>query len=553
MIRKGKRVGRRGEGASGEDTAVQGSYGRFQNWVMRQTCACPGGGPEDAPEVVCVDRETRTAWLHRIWREGERPEKENAMRVFARLQPVEAGCLFRKIVASPEALLWERKRAADLLREIDPYAEGGETEAGLDAGWLCVQNLLRGRAGGTGTLGPDEAGAGEMRAAFEALPLWVQGAVASEILDQDPDRAMPFLGEVLQDREALWGDVLEPLAQSPHAGAAELIRDGYLRTQDRALRKKMKKANHKRRALGFPTLALDSDDARKGVWTPPAPGRPEGLLAIADTPEEKLVWILRRNVPHGVLLFTGWLHGRLGLRQFLATDLSRSEANKFRESVLQNPELRAGEVDPAYCAHLLEEAYRRGAPEDAEEADAYRRFRMMIKDLLPSAGEAPPHPIYAVLAAGESPGGPKPTSVQGVAGILGHPRLQDWRLEDQRWEAYRGKLEEIWNSRIIVHPLQKQERTEALYRQVAADVFSVPDERQRWRRRVEDAAWALHHGGDREVARGLAGIGLALGDPERGGALEPFCVALVRRTLEAWAQQSRIEERKRPSLIVRPS
>jgi len=533
-----------------ENTAVPGSYGRFRAWVLAQDPGGSGSGSAPASEIAFVDRDRRAVWFRRMWKEGERPEREISLRVFAGLQPGEAGSLFREILASEGAPLWERTLALELLRGVDPGAGGGEHEASLTGARQCVEALLRSPGDGDG-----KAAVGEVHASFYALPRALQGAVAAEVLEQDPDRAVSFLGGVLRERESLWEVVLEPLVRSPHPGSAELIRDGYRRTRDRSLQKRMKKSNHQRRVLGLAAIPLEEGGGRRSIWTPPVPTRPEGLLAVAETPEEKLVWILRRNVSVGMLVFTGWVHARLGLGKFLVMDVSRTDAKNYVGAVLQNREIKAGPADPGYCAFLLEEAYKRGAPEDAEEADAYRRVRMMVTELLPAGEAPPPHPVHAVLAAeaGKGAGDGGPPSAQDVAQVLDHPLLQGFRLEDHQWKSRQDQLEEILGSRIIVHPLQKRDRIETFYRQVAAEVFADPEERRRWKTRLEDAAWAVHHGGDRDLAGRLVRVGLALETPEEDPGRNRFCMEVVRRTLDARVRQSRDEKRETPSLIVRPS
>ena len=342
----------------------------------------------------------RKAWLRRIWKEGNRGEKESALWVFSRLQPADAVPFFREVMASGETRLWEKKRVRDLLCEIDPEADVGEDTAHLDAAWFCVENTTRAGKDGDGAHGGESP---EMMASFFALPRVLQGAVAVELLERDPDRAIPFLERALEEKEPLWEEVLVPLAETPHKGAAALIRNGYRRTDDKPLRKKMKKLNHKRRARGMPTFPLEGDEDRRVIWAPPTPVRPTGLLSITDSPDSRMVWVLRQNIRRGMLVFTGWLHDRQGMRNFLALELSRTEAEKYRESVLQNPDLPVVEADPGYCAYLLDEAYKRGAPVEGA-AEAYRNVRMLLKELLPPGGEVPSHPIHGVFTTVEGGG-----------------------------------------------------------------------------------------------------------------------------------------------------
>jgi hypothetical protein len=157
-----------------------------------------------------------------------------------------------------------------------------------------------------------------------------------------------------------------------------------------------------------------------------------------------------------------------------------------------------------------------------------------------------------VFPADEGAGGSTSLSAQDLV-LPDHPLLKNWRLDRARLEVHREKLEEIQNSRIILQPMQKRERTESFYREVAAEFFSSTEDRQRWKVRVEDTAWVLYQKGEVDLARRLAGIARDLGNREQEVSRIPFCTALVRNTMEEWIQQSRSAEQQTPSLIVKPS
>jgi len=547
MKRKGKQGPRKADGARWEEAGWgRSAYGVFRAWVMGQDPAGAWAGVPADLDRLCGSASRRADWLARIWREGDRGEKERALWVCARLVPDEAGAFFRGVMASGEASLWEQERARELLREVDPPAGAGQGDVPLDRARECVELVLASAGPGTG------GGGGAPREAFLGLPAGLQGAVAAELLERDPDRATAFLEGALAEREALWEAVLPPLALAPHPGAAALIREGYRRTQDRMLRKKMKKLNHQRRARGLPAVPLEGDEGRRGVWRPPTPVPPAGFMSVSGGGDERMVCVTRQNVPRGVLVCTAWLHDGLGMRNCLVLDLSRTEAEKYRESVLRNPDLPVVVSDPAYCAHLLETAYKRGAPQAEEEAEAYRRVRMWIKELMPPGEAAPAHPVHVLFpGGGEAAGAVDP--LRQDAGLLDHPLLRNWRLDPVPLETHLEKLEEIANSRIILQPMQKRERTDAFYRQVAADAFSSPETRLRWRARADDAAWVLVQRGDEETARRLVRIARGLEEPGREIERQPFWLALVRRTMEAWMERRRAAARQSPSLIVKPS
>ncbi len=551
MKRKGKRLGTgTGKGRDGSGPKRRG-YGWFKEWVSRRNPELSGVEDEAGREMASLDVKRQVAWFRRLFQEGERAEREKVLQLFALLHPGESGPFFRDVMTSERTRLREKKRARDELRKIEPEAEPEAGEAALEAAWQFVENAFEGENYLAVTV--DAGSFTRALEPFASLTETLQGGVIGELLERDPARAIPFLRSVLETLEPLWDAVLEGLEEEPHEEAARLIQWGYERTEDKALRKKMKKVNHKRRARGVSSFGLESTDTGRVIWSPPEPARPVGILSMGETPDSRMVWVIRNNVPRGRLIYTGWLHDRQGILKFMLMDMSGREAEKYQETVLQSGELNAVETDPAYCAYLLEEAYGRGAPRDPEEAKAYRGFRTLLKELL--LQRDPRHPLHGAFADEDAePGGEDPEDPRGrEAAPLDHPLLKNWRLERPQMLAHLEKLEEIDGSRIIVNPMQKRERVEEFYRGAAREIFAVPEDRQRMKARLEDTAWVLVQKGERDTAGPLARAGRHLEDPGRDASDDPFLVSLVQKSMEELLRSKKTTEKETPSLIVKPS
>jgi hypothetical protein len=536
----GKRKDRKG------DVPARQGYGAFRDWVTRNSEEEPGTGGQEERTIDAWEPARRGPWLRRIFEEGDTTTREAALRCACQLSPGEAGAFLRAVLASQETRLSEKKRARDLLRKRFPE-EGTEGLSGvLDAAWSFVERVFPTQeSGGAEFEEPHEDG----WAIFDSLPRPFQVAVARDLLEQG-DRAVPLWKRLVAERESLWEELLPLLADHPTEGAAELIRFGYQRTGEKSLRKKMKKVMHKRRAGGLPACTMEDADPGRRVWSPPVPPRAGGLLSIGETPDSRMVWVFRPNVPRGMLVFTGWLHDRQGMIQFFLTEMSRTDAEKYREAMLNSVNLTVVEAEPGYCAGLLEEAFKRGAPGEKEEEEAYKSVRPLLKEMIPHGEGA--HPVQALLSPEGEAGGAGERHGES-ARLLDHPMLTHWRMERMALREHQAKREAIETSRIIVHPLQKRERIESLYREVTAQVFSSPEDRRRWKGRMEDTAWVLFRKGDVETARRLAGLAGLLEDPDRDAGQAPFFVALVRKTMEEWMEQNRVSAKQTPSLIVKPS
>jgi hypothetical protein len=101
--------------------------------------------------------------------------------------------------------------------------------------------------------------------------------------------------------------------------------------------------------------------------------------------------------------------------------------------------------------------------------------------------------------------------------------------------------------------MQKKERMDALFREIAGEILSDPAYRASWRRRLEDAAWVFHKKDLEEQARRLVHMSRYLEDEEKDAACVSFFVELVRRGMEGSLQEKKTEEKQTPSLIVKPT
>ena len=536
--RRIQRTDKGGEGRKG--------FARLKEWFERQE-AVPGAISEnDEQELRSFGPETLVRSFSRLFRES--PDRERG-KILVWMVPVlgeRAAEFFVTVLESDTSRLAEKRMALDHLRKMGASAEPALAEA-VDQAWDFVVEVFpalvkeHGEEDRLGEQGWDR---------IRNIPANLSGAVVRELLERCPVEALTLCAYVLDQKQDFLEEVLDVFAEAPHEDAARFLRSAYQKVVDKSLKKKIKRVNHKRRGKGLPSFDLEADKEERSIWSPPVPPEPVGLFSLSDSPEFRMVWVIRPNVPKGMLVFAGWLHDGRGLIQFFVLDLSSREAEKFRDSMFENKDMTVVEADSGYCAHLLEEAYRKGAPQDPKEAELYRGYRTLLKEVLPSGTPLPPiHNVFREQEEGEVPGDPLGES----ANLLNHARMQAWMMEPGRVKPYVEKLMDISESKLIIHPMQKKERTEAFYREVAQELFSDSAYRTIWKARVLDMAWVMHAKGEAGLARRLFDVGRYLEDPGRDASRVAFFSQLVQRTLEGWLKQQETEEKEKPSLIVKPT
>jgi hypothetical protein len=520
-------------------------YSWLKTWLQEQL-AGEGALRDEAAKTLLesTDPQTLLRWLPRLFRESSEENRKGVLRGLVPLVGTEAGPFLEEVLTSPESGFMEKRVALEQLEKLgrDPEASIVEDLESAEDFVASLSDSL-GRVEETDTIPEDLSGR------FEALPALYQGVVLRELLRRPPDQAYRFLESVLTGRPNLWEEVLEALEEAPHEGAGRLLQAGHA-TADKALRKKIRRVHHRRNVRGLPVCPLESEETGEAVWRPPAPTKPEGLLSLPDPMGARMAWVIRSNVRKGMLVFGGWVDYQRGLVKFFVMDPSRKELENYKASLLENPEFTVVDCDAGFCASLLDEAYKQGAPVDPEESEAFKAVRPLLKEVVPA--EKPAAPVYAAFpdVLAETP---SDDPLGESAALLNEGLLSTWLLEPQRLQPHVEKLEEVSESRIIVHPMQKKERMDALFREIAGELLSDAAYRSSWKGRLEDAAWVFHKKGLEGQARKLARLSRYLEDPERDASRVSFFVELVRRGMEGRLQEKKTEEKQTPSLIVKPT
>ncbi len=541
MRDQGRRKQRRRTGKSPKRGEEKRGAGWLRSWLRRQEVRGEGGLEGKAKEELleAVDPDRLPGWLPRLFAEGSASERRRILQWIVPIAGDGAGPFLEEVLSSSRSRLGEKSEALarlkDLGRAPDPDLE---EEIGRAVAFVDGFEVL-----------DASAGSGARLRAFETFADPMQGVVLRALMERPSAGLFSFLEGLLEGRPDLWDEVLDSLQGVPGEEAARLLEQGYARG-DKSLRKRIRRVQHARKVRGLPVPKLDRGEPGRAVWRPPTPRESEGFLSLPDAVGTKMVWVIRPSVGKGSVVFGAWIDAEGRLLKFFVLDPSRKELERYKALLLENPDLPVVPCDAVYCTYLIDEAYQRGELLEPEEGELYKTFRPLLKAVM--TGPRPRAPIHEMLHPGDS-------EVEGTdplgesEGILKEWSLAGWAMDARRVASYVEKLEEIVESRLIVHPLQKEERIDAFLRDTTREIFGDPACRETWRRRLEDAAWVLYKKGDEGLAARLAGLARYLEDPERDASRISFFVALVRRPLEEALEKKNEEARESPPLIVKPT
>ena len=279
--------------------------------------------------------------------------------------------------------------------------------------------------------------------------------------------------------------------------------------------------------------ALQDRDSEKSEIT--------AMLSPIDGEGARIVWIVKPRMQGGVLQMWALISEREGLVGAQNTHLSRRELKSEREELERRAQVKLVDGDWRVADFIACEAWR-NTPE--ARRGHVGNFLALRSELIASP---PPtelsHPVYAELAA-EAAGEP---SVE----LLKEPEFLEWRLPDEQLKPYVDEIGQAGESVIVLSPVHKQERVNAVIDRATAELLSG-DNRKRVQRRLEDIAYYLA----RVERRTQAGWAAAAAERLRDGidvTKVLFFQGFIRTQLGTVAAAEQQKADEEPRLIMTPA
>jgi hypothetical protein len=307
-----------------------------------------------------------------------------------------------------------------------------------------------------------------------------------------------------------------------------------------ALRREVRRALYKLKQHGIDTPAL----------TPPPPAGMRdsdtekeigAMLSPIDGEGARIVWIVKPRMQGGLLRMWALISESEGLVGAQNTHLSRRELKSERDELERRAQVKLVDGDWRVADFIACEAWR-NTPESRR--GQVGNFLALRAELISSP---PPtelvHPVYTELAA--------EVAAEPSLELLKEPELLEWRLPDDLLKRYVDEINQAGESVIVLSPVHKQERVNAVIDRAAGELLSG-DNGKRIQRRLEDIAYYLARVGRREQAGWAVAAAARLRDGIEVTKVV-FFQAFIRTQLGtvAAAEQQKAEEE--PRLIMTPA
>lgn len=369
------------------------------------------------------------------------------------------------------------------------------------------------------------------------------GQEGLDIEERSPAQVRTLQSHLGKQREidlavvSLLGRIVDPASRDLLVGLEQ-------RTQDKQLKKEIRRSLFKL--------------AQKGIEAPQAeaqrPQRPEPVLRLGAEIEGylssvdgggRLVWLAKPQAGSGVHLLQGMVSDREGLVRVGGALLKRKELRRMAQDIKEQHGITMISVSWEYADQLLYEAYETAKELGRSGIESYASLRALFTSGKP---QALAHPVYSRLDAEEARSGAWRELSQR---LLEEPEFRPWVLDEDWMKPYVAGVEQAQESRLVLNPLQKEERFAGVVRDAVQGLFSA-DKAKIFQRRMEDMALYLIGTGREAQAKLALAVGRQFAEGNPGALDISFLTGLAQKSLAFYLGQRKAKEADEPSLIVKP-
>ena len=316
-------------------------------------------------------------------------------------------------------------------------------------------------------------------------------------------------------------------------------------TTDKDLKKEIKRSLFKLTQKG---LAMPQENAAEKKSTPlfERASEIEAYMSAVDGGGGRLVWIAKPQPNHGLQVIQAMLQDRDGLLRIGGIHMRRKELRKMAQDIKQQHEVSMIAIPWEYADQTIYEAYDRAKSRGQSGLENFHELRSLIGTGKP---QEQPHPIYRKLDVTEARDG---SWRELSRRLLDEVELRYWILTDDWVQAFLPLLQEAQTSRLVLNPLQKEERFNAIVRD-AVKALCAGDNGKLFKRRMEDMAFYFFETNRAELAKLALAVALQVGEGDPGPLDVSFLTGLMQKSFAfLMSQQKARNEEEQSGLIIKP-
>jgi hypothetical protein len=325
--------------------------------------------------------------------------------------------------------------------------------------------------------------------------------------------------------------------------AVEALGEIDRQTTDKDLKKEIKRSRFKLAQKGL--VAPQAADTKPAAIFERV-SDVEASMSAVDGSGGRLIWITKPQPNHGLQVIQAMLHDREGLLRFGGMHVRRKELRKMADEIKQQHGISMISIPWEFADQIVYEGYERAKARGQSGLENFHEVRSIIATGKPKEQA---HPIYRRLDVDQAREG---AWRELSRRLLDEPELRYWILTDDWLQAILPQLEEAQTSRLVLNPLQKEERFNAIVREAVKTLCSG-ENGQAFKRRMEDIALYFLETNRADAAKLALAVALQVGEADPGLLDISFLTGLVQKSFAFFMSQEKAKrEEEQSSLIIKP-
>jgi hypothetical protein len=318
------------------------------------------------------------------------------------------------------------------------------------------------------------------------------------------------------------------------------------RTSDKDVRKEIKRALFKLSQKGFTAPEEKSEATKPAVPLFGAEPEIEAYMSAVDGGGGRLIWIAKPQPSHGLQVIQAMLHDREGLLRFGGMHMRRKELRKMADEIKQQHDVIMIAIPWQFADQMIYEGYEKARARGQNGLENFHEIRSVLATGKPKETT---HPIYRKLDAEQLRDG---AWREQSRRLLDESELRYWILTDDWVQAFLPLLQEAQTSRLVLNPLQKEERFNTIVRDAVKTLCSG-DNGQAFKRRMEDMALYFLETKRADQAKLALAVALQVGEGDPGPLDVSFLTGLMQKSFAFFMSQEKAKkEEEQSSLIIKP-
>jgi hypothetical protein len=341
------------------------------------------------------------------------------------------------------------------------------------------------------------------------------------------------------------GKLAELLATIPHEKAAKLLRRMLELSDEKKVRKMIKRSLYRLKNRGVAIEEVPLDKGRS-ILRPLQAEPKKGFGSGIDYLGQRLLVLVLPRAGRMWTVMQGVISDTQGLIDFSGEEMTRKGFRTFFEEIQEKTPFPFVEMEPSYVGLLFAQAYQLTLEKKETPPQDYLRLKSEIED----AKEEYERPlIYSYLQRDEIVG--NDWILKRAGDLLKNDFFSSWRIEEDQIRPYADAVWEAEGSKIVLNETQKEARFQEIYLKALSGLFSG-EKRLLYKRRLEEMAYVLFKLGREDEARISVAAAIDLEKPVNPIQPDPFLFQLVIKSIFALLAEAYEKKAKEPSLIVKP-